>query len=195
MRDGREREPGRGQADASSAAPAAAAARAGAPARPERARRAADEQREQATSTAAEAANERQLRAPEVRGRARAPRALKYDLALDRAGRDDAVAGPQQQDRGLGHRDGGHEPRARGAVVCRSTRPPHYFFMHVAIVSDIHGNRHAFEAVLDDVRNAERDAIWCLGDLVGYGADPNDCVRARARAAPTCAWPATTTSP
>jgi diadenosine tetraphosphatase ApaH/serine/threonine PP2A family protein phosphatase len=48
--------------------------------------------------------------------------------------------------------------------------------MHVAIVSDIHGNRHAFEAVLDDIRNTQAREVWCLGDLVGYGADPNDCV-------------------
>jgi diadenosine tetraphosphatase ApaH/serine/threonine PP2A family protein phosphatase len=48
--------------------------------------------------------------------------------------------------------------------------------MLVAILSDIHGNRHAFEAVLADVRQAGAEEIWCLGDLVGYGADPNDCV-------------------
>jgi predicted phosphodiesterase len=47
--------------------------------------------------------------------------------------------------------------------------------MHVAIVSDIHGNRHAFEAVLDDVRVSPAREVWCLGDVVGYGADPNDC--------------------
>src|SRR3954466_1000568 len=48
--------------------------------------------------------------------------------------------------------------------------------MQVAIVSDIHGNRHAFEAVLDDVDSAGVDEIWCLGDLVGYGAEPDACV-------------------
>src|SRR3954452_7861954 len=45
--------------------------------------------------------------------------------------------------------------------------------MRVAIISDIHGNRQALEAVLDDVHTVEPDAIWCLGDLVGYGADPD----------------------
>ena len=40
------------------------------------------------------------------------------------------------------------------------------------IVSDIHGNREALEAVLDDARGRFA-AILCLGDLVGYGADPN----------------------
>ena len=56
--------------------------------------------------------------------------------------------------------------------------------MQVAIISDIHGNRHAFEAVLADVERTGATAIWCLGDVVGYGADPNDCCRrARAHAA------------
>jgi predicted phosphodiesterase len=48
--------------------------------------------------------------------------------------------------------------------------------MQVAILSDIHGNRQAFEAVLDDVERTDAREIWCLGDVVGYGADPNDCV-------------------
>jgi diadenosine tetraphosphatase ApaH/serine/threonine PP2A family protein phosphatase len=47
--------------------------------------------------------------------------------------------------------------------------------MQVAVLSDIHGNRQAFEAVLDEVAAAKPDEIWCLGDIVGYGADPNDC--------------------
>jgi predicted phosphodiesterase len=47
--------------------------------------------------------------------------------------------------------------------------------LQVAIVSDIHGNRHAFEAVLRDVRASPAREVWCLGDVVGYGADPNDC--------------------
>jgi predicted phosphodiesterase len=40
------------------------------------------------------------------------------------------------------------------------------------IVSDIHGNHEALEAVLEDARG-RYDRILCLGDLVGYGADPN----------------------
>jgi predicted phosphodiesterase len=48
--------------------------------------------------------------------------------------------------------------------------------MRVAIVSDIHGNRHAFEAVLDAVVDSGCEELWCLGDLVGYGADPDACV-------------------
>jgi predicted phosphodiesterase len=56
--------------------------------------------------------------------------------------------------------------------------------MRVAVVSDIHANRHAFEAVLADIARTGADELWCLGDLVGYGADPNACVElARAHAA------------
>jgi diadenosine tetraphosphatase ApaH/serine/threonine PP2A family protein phosphatase len=56
--------------------------------------------------------------------------------------------------------------------------------MRVAIVSDIHGNRQAFEAVLEAIGDSECQELWCLGDLVGYGADPDACVGlARAHAA------------
>jgi predicted phosphodiesterase len=48
--------------------------------------------------------------------------------------------------------------------------------VRVAVVSDIHGNRQAFEAVLDAIAETDCDQMWCLGDLVGYGADPDTCV-------------------
>jgi diadenosine tetraphosphatase ApaH/serine/threonine PP2A family protein phosphatase len=48
--------------------------------------------------------------------------------------------------------------------------------MRVAICSDIHGNRHGFEAVIAAAEAAGADELWCLGDLVGYGADPDACV-------------------
>jgi len=48
--------------------------------------------------------------------------------------------------------------------------------MKVAVISDIHGNRQAFEAVLNAVAESEATELWCLGDLVGYGADPDACV-------------------
>ena len=48
--------------------------------------------------------------------------------------------------------------------------------MKVAIISDIHGNRHAFEAVLADLADTSVEEVWCLGDLVGYGAEPDACV-------------------
>jgi len=49
--------------------------------------------------------------------------------------------------------------------------------MRIALLSDVHGNRPAFEAVLDDVDSEGAEEIWCLGDLVGYGAQPDDCVQ------------------
>jgi len=48
--------------------------------------------------------------------------------------------------------------------------------MRVAIASDIHGNRHAFQAVIDAAEAENADELWCLGDLVGYGAEPDACV-------------------
>jgi predicted phosphodiesterase len=48
--------------------------------------------------------------------------------------------------------------------------------MRLALVSDIHGNLPAFRTVIDDIRATGVDEIWCLGDLVGYGAQPDGCV-------------------
>jgi diadenosine tetraphosphatase ApaH/serine/threonine PP2A family protein phosphatase len=58
--------------------------------------------------------------------------------------------------------------------------------MLVAIVSDIHANRHAFEAVLRDIDSSDARELWCLGDIVGYGADPNDCCALARRHAAVC---------
>jgi predicted phosphodiesterase len=58
--------------------------------------------------------------------------------------------------------------------------------MRVAIVSDIHGNRHAFEAVLDAIEGSDCEEMWCLGDLVGYGAEPDACVDLARRHAAVC---------
>ncbi|MBO0768865.1 MAG: metallophosphoesterase family protein [Solirubrobacterales bacterium] len=58
--------------------------------------------------------------------------------------------------------------------------------MPTAIVSDVHGNRHAFEAALADIERAGCDRIWCLGDLVGYGADPDACVALARQHAELC---------
>ena len=46
--------------------------------------------------------------------------------------------------------------------------------MRYGIVADVHANLAAFEAVLADMGKV--DALWCLGDVVGYGPDPNECV-------------------
>lgn len=48
--------------------------------------------------------------------------------------------------------------------------------MRLAIVSDIHANLQAFEAVLADIDRKGADAIVCCGDVVGYGGDPEACV-------------------
>ena len=58
--------------------------------------------------------------------------------------------------------------------------------MRIAIVSDIHGNRQAFDAVLDAIEESDCEEMWCLGDLVGYGADPDACVELAARHAAVC---------
>jgi predicted phosphodiesterase len=58
--------------------------------------------------------------------------------------------------------------------------------VRVAIVSDVHGNRHAFEAVLDAVEASGAEELWCLGDLVGYGAEPDACVELARRHAAVC---------
>ena len=58
--------------------------------------------------------------------------------------------------------------------------------MAIAILSDIHGNLQALEAVLNDLHGRSIDATYCLGDLVGYGASPNEVVaRIRAERIPT----------
>jgi len=46
--------------------------------------------------------------------------------------------------------------------------------MRSLIISDIHANATALEAVLGQAGNV--DGVWCLGDLVGYGPDPNECI-------------------
>ncbi len=46
--------------------------------------------------------------------------------------------------------------------------------MRILIISDIHANLAAFESVLEDAKG-DWDYVWCLGDVVGYGPDPNEC--------------------
>ncbi|CAB3287599.1 Metallophosphoesterase [Methanocaldococcus lauensis] len=46
----------------------------------------------------------------------------------------------------------------------------------IAIISDIHSNLEALTAVLDDIKNRKIKKIVCLGDIVGYGANPNECI-------------------
>jgi predicted phosphodiesterase len=58
--------------------------------------------------------------------------------------------------------------------------------MRVALISDIHANLPALEAVLADVASAGADEIWCLGDVVGYGAEPDACVELTRERAAIC---------
>ncbi len=48
--------------------------------------------------------------------------------------------------------------------------------MRYAVLSDIHGNLEALTAVLDRIARIGADGIICLGDVVGYNANPNECV-------------------
>jgi len=56
--------------------------------------------------------------------------------------------------------------------------------MRIAFISDIHANREALEVVLADLAAEGADRVVCLGDIVGYGPEPNACV---ARVRETCA--------
>lgn len=47
--------------------------------------------------------------------------------------------------------------------------------MRVAAITDIHANLPALEAILAAADEAAVDEIWCLGDVVGYGAEPDEC--------------------
>lgn len=58
----------------------------------------------------------------------------------------------------------------------------------IAVISDIHGNLHALEAVMDAIDEMGIRTVYCLGDVVGYGAFPNECVELlRFRRIPTLA--------
>ena len=74
-------------------------------------------------------------------------------------------------DRGLGR---SYAP----CCVYRTTGPGQTGLMPVkrAIISDVHGNLEALRAVLEDIDQQHVDAIFCLGDVVGYGPNPCECV-------------------
>ncbi len=48
--------------------------------------------------------------------------------------------------------------------------------MKRALISDIHGNLEALEAVLADIDSQEIPQIFCLGDVIGYGPNPRECI-------------------
>jgi predicted phosphodiesterase len=45
-----------------------------------------------------------------------------------------------------------------------------------AIISDIHSNLEALQAVLDDITQYQVDGVYCLGDIIGYGPNPRECL-------------------
>ena len=48
--------------------------------------------------------------------------------------------------------------------------------MRRAVLSDIHGNLEALTAVLEDIKGQSVDEIYCLGDVIGYGPNPCECL-------------------
>jgi predicted phosphodiesterase len=48
--------------------------------------------------------------------------------------------------------------------------------LRVAVISDVHGNLPALEAVLEHAEGEAVDELWCLGDIVGYGGKPSECL-------------------
>lgn len=48
--------------------------------------------------------------------------------------------------------------------------------MRRALISDIHGNLEALEVVLADIRAQDISEIFCLGDIIGYGPNPRECI-------------------
>jgi predicted phosphodiesterase len=47
--------------------------------------------------------------------------------------------------------------------------------MRVAVISDIHANLPALEATIEAIEGVGIDEIWCLGDVIGYGGEPDEC--------------------
>jgi predicted phosphodiesterase len=47
--------------------------------------------------------------------------------------------------------------------------------MRIGIFSDVHANIEALSAVVEALRRESPDVMYCLGDVVGYGASPNEC--------------------
>lgn len=58
--------------------------------------------------------------------------------------------------------------------------------MTIGVVSDIHSNLEALNTVLTEIEKIGVDEIWCLGDVVGYGANPNECAEIIRERCGTC---------
>ena len=48
--------------------------------------------------------------------------------------------------------------------------------MRIAVIADIHSNLEALHAVLEKIAGLSVDEIVCLGDIVGYNANPDECI-------------------
>lgn len=60
--------------------------------------------------------------------------------------------------------------------MCLARLTIHRRLLQLAIISDIHSNQEALKAVLRVIDDRQVDAIYCLGDIVGYGAEAEQCV-------------------
>lgn len=49
--------------------------------------------------------------------------------------------------------------------------------MIIAVISDIHSNYEALSRIITDIKNSKIDKIFCCGDIIGYGPNPNECVQ------------------
>jgi predicted phosphodiesterase len=59
--------------------------------------------------------------------------------------------------------------------------------MRIAVLADIHSNLAALKAVLEDIKErGGADEVWCLGDIVGYGPEPGECIKLLQEQKPVC---------
>ena len=58
--------------------------------------------------------------------------------------------------------------------------------MRAAVITDIHSNLPALEAVLAAIDEIDVEEVWCLGDVVGYGAEPDQCTEIVGDRCDTC---------
>jgi predicted phosphodiesterase len=58
--------------------------------------------------------------------------------------------------------------------------------VRVAVISDVHGNLQALEAVVEHADREEVEELWCLGDVVGYGGRPSECLELVTERAAIC---------
>ena len=79
-----------------------------------------------------------------------------------------------------------HRLIARRAVGAKRPRAQLDRLVKLALISDIHANLQALQATLDDIAAQSVDRIVCLGDIVGYNANPGECIALVRRANCLC---------